>query len=105
MTESTDAPADDTPPPLTVTHNGIEWGIPDSFDDLSIDAVEAFSCLIEAGREGDASAPTFQHTTRFLSELLGPRQWARFKRDGKAKDATALFTAIMEKYGETRRGE
>lgn len=91
---------------LICRYNDEDWELPASFDDLSIDAVEAFAEIVGRSAEGDTAVGSFRFLTRFLSEVLGPRQWGRFKRSGmKAKDASELFDAVMGTYGEARKGE
>jgi hypothetical protein len=90
---------------LVVSYDGMDITVPATFDDLSIDAVEAFSEIAAAGAVGDESVGTYRHLTKFLSELLGARQWAQFKKGRPAKAAGSLFDAIMRAYGEARSGE
>lgn len=100
-TPDIDAPEDD----ITVHYDGVDWTVPPSFDNLSIDGVEAWARFAELARTGDASAPAFHLLAKLLGELLGASQWARFKRGRTAKDANGLLDAIFAAYGEKHRGE
>ena len=90
---------------VTFTWDDQEWTIPASWDHLSIDALDAFSELIAAGQDGDSGIVSFRHLTSFLSEVLGPQQWARMKRGRTAANLDGVVSAILGAFGEEHPGE
>lgn len=98
-------PKGETVESIVVTFDGADWRVPPSFDQLDIDAIEAFSEIVASAEADDQSIGSFRHVTAFLRSLLGGQQWRRLKTGRNAADLNAFIAEVMKAYGERNRGE